>query len=876
MGSSDFRPDWWALRKRYGKLKHPGLLAQIRKVLLAKKLSSAARVEAVRSVEACEIRGLFTLLVDLALDPAEDLEVRETAAGLVSRLGNDTTKRRLEPLALGACGADPNDELRAAGLRACWPGVISADQLFTNLKEPYKHHLGSYSRFLESHLVDGLTAADLPRALRWVADQPEAHNRTSKVCWLTNRIIDRAAADLGGNQVLEAFALAVLARLRKHEFGTAHECEALGRELDAHPSLRLEVVQAMMPHFQDLLMDSMFLTRWGFPFVRPADLDWLLSRLATSKSLEEQRNLSYLVLRVFYPDEAGRIDSVITAAQASPVLADVLAIWFAPVVLGSEAATRAKNDLDQNQRYANETNKSREQRALTPPPTEHVRQLLNQLESGDTDAWWKICVCAQFEENGYPGSKSHHFHLCDLPGWNNASGETRTRLVGGAYHYVTRRGPDPDVWFNWRGKVYHPAVAGVQALLLLAKELPARFDILPKDVWVRWLPAILRLYPYDAAYESGRLAARAFREAPQDAIVWTVRVIEAENREGDNLWVLEKLPAQRDPSLECALFAKLRKGRLKPQCAYRLLQWLLDQGVKAALEFARQWIPRTPPARKGQRDRALFAAQVIVKYGEPKDWRKIWALIRSDPAFGMSLLEGVCYEFRHQVAPILKSLSEADIAALWEWMLQQYPIAEDPPERHVSGGTVTTRWAMADVRDGLLIHLAEMGTPSSCSELLRLTKGYPQLPWLRGFLSRAKEQARRNTWEPPKPIELFSLAQDRRNRLVQSPHQLLDVVYDSLSGLQQKLHAETPSAQFLWNKDRPKDEEAFSNWIKIELQEELVKRGIILNREVQIHKAERTARAVRSSTSSRSSLRPKVAGTARLRRPCKLNLWTVI
>ena len=63
---------------------------------------------------------------------------------------------------------------------------------------------------------------------------------------------------------------------------------------------------------------------------------------------------------------------------------------------------------------------------------------------------------------------------------------------------------------------------------------------------------------------------------------------------------------------------------------------------------------------------------------------------------------------------------------------------------------------------------------------------------------------------------------------------------ESLVTLQQKLHAETPAAPFLWNKDRPKDEEEFSNWVKIELQDLLATRGIILNREVQIHIKERT------------------------------------
>ena len=108
------------------------------------------------------------------------------------------------------------------------------------------------------------------------------------------------------------------------------------------------------------------------------------------------------------------------------------------------------------------------------------------------------------------------------------------------------------------------------------------------------------------------------------------------------------------------------------------------------------------------------------------------------------------------------------------------------------------------------------------------------------ILSRAKEQSRRNMWQPPTPEEVFRLAQNQQNRLVEGADQLLEIVGDALRQLQQKLHAETPAAQFLWDKDRPKDEDGFSNWVKIELQHALVRKGVVLNREVQIHFGERT------------------------------------
>jgi hypothetical protein len=268
VGNSDFRPDWWALRKRYRKLNHPGLPTQLLRVLLDREFPSAARVEAIRMIDACGIRTLFDSLLNLALDTTVPQDVREAAADIVSRLGDSISKRALKPLALGTCGPDPNYELRGAGLKACWPGALTADELFSSLKEPSDRVTGSYSRFLEGDLAEGLLPTDLPRALRWVADQPKDGDPTSKFNWLMKGILYQAIPHLEDSQVLEAFAHAMLARLRKHDFGSAHETEGIARELEAHPEHRFKVVQAMLPHFEDDRQDSLLSAHHslGFPF----------------------------------------------------------------------------------------------------------------------------------------------------------------------------------------------------------------------------------------------------------------------------------------------------------------------------------------------------------------------------------------------------------------------------------------------------------------------------------------------------------------------------------------------------------------------------------------------------------------------------------
>lgn len=86
---------------------------------------------------------------------------------------------------------------------------------------------------------------------------------------------------------------------------------------------------------------------------------------------------------------------------------------------------------------------------------------------------------------------------------------------------------------------------------------------------------------------------------------------------------------------------------------------------------------------------------------------------------------------------------------------------------------------------------------------------------------------------------------------MQNGEQLLEVVIESLRRLEGKLQGETPAAPDLWNKRddrtyRPKDEEAFSDYVKRHLQEDLEGKGVIVNREVVIRRGEGSERGERT------------------------------
>lgn len=835
-----FRTDWWRLRSRYRKLGYPGLAKQLAAKLRSPQLSDVAKNEVIQMIEACDLRELHAALARLAVTPTKDADLRLHAADIITRCGDKRLKRRLRPLALGQRGADTNEELLGAGLKSCWPDFLATDELFRSLKAPFDRHTSRYSLFIsDEKLIEGIPDKELPIALKWTESQAKNHS-FSPFGDVIHRIIERAANVLADSEVRGAFVAALISRLRKHDYARGDEGQRLNELLDANCDLRQKCINDALKLFSDPSHDAFLVTRWGVRLAQRKDLDWLLDRLGSEESAAEREKLSHLVRRIFYPDTAASVEMVVEAAINWTELWSVLAFWLEPIELDSEKGKKLKADWDEEQEWKRvAAEQQKEPPPLDPPPAQRIRGFLDRIEQGDFAVWWQISYWAEIEDNGRYSRKDHHIDIRELPGWEKAAEPDKRRMISAAENYLKNHKSDSSIWFAKPNVLYRPMLAGLRALLLLANEDRQRFDTLPIDVWTRWIPAIVHQQHYDETNEFRLLLATAIGKVPKAATDEILKAVERENRKGETLWILYKLGDNFDAAVGIELLARLTKRpALTAKCAAQLLATCVEATVPGALDEARRWIPSKPPKQKRRKALGLEAAHLLLLRTTSSDWRTIWGIIQTDVIFGKTVFGRLAYEHLHVIPPLIGEIQPREVGLFWEWMLQHYPIADDPDRSR--GGSVTPRWAIADMRDAVVSSLADRGTPEACDELNRLIRKFPQIPWLKRVLARGKDQMRRNTWSPISPEQLFKLASNKKNRLVQNADQLMDAVIDALAEAQAKLHAETPAAPFLWNNDRPKEEEATSDWVKIELETLLISRGIILNREVQIHIKEKT------------------------------------
>ena len=276
-----------------------------------------------------------------------------------------------------------------------------------------------------------------------------------------------------------------------------------------------------------------------------------------------------------------------------------------------------------------------------------------------------------------------------------------------------------------------------------------------------------------------------------------------------------------------------------------LLRDLLEHDVTEALGFAKSLVPSPIPSNTDVRKKALIACRTLMTYTKDACWSFIWPIINQNPAFGTEIVEAAMSEVRGHEDNIGEQLTEDQLSDLFIWLEHNYPHTEDPEQKGANG--VAPRERLSWWRNNLLTHLKMQGTPEACEAIRKIIHEFPRLDWLKWTLLEAQNITRRSTWVPPHPNDILKMAKSTNSRLVQGGNQLLDVLIESLRCLEAKLQGETPASQFLWNQASekkglfiPKDENAFSDFVKLHLEEDLKGKGIIVNREVQIHRGERT------------------------------------
>jgi hypothetical protein len=824
-------------------LRHPTIADQLRPYLAPTGQTNSVMHAAIDIAQACRVVELSTDLANLALNAASPLAIRINAACAVAVMGDDVSKSSLKPLATEEQDADTDDELKGFALQALWPQSLSAVEVFSVLKRRKSNLYGSYFRFLVADLPKQIRASDLPAALDWLEKRAGNSFSDTTLMALDHAIMYAALENIETAEVADRLARIILRRFRQyHEiyYGAGRsEVKAFEETIGKDASKRHLLFSAMVPYLTNPDSDRYFLANCSPRLATHADFDWLSGQIkASSDELTKRLLVKTLESIADYRDRR-HIDSILVQCEADLLMADVFSPYIKPIDLGSPLAESLKAQLEEAKRFENQRHTIP---AVDPPPRERVQRLLKMSEEGQQNVWWQLCRELSLEAKSTYYGSDFSSDITKLPGWNDADSGTRGRIVDAARRFITEGQPQISEWLG-TGQYYLADLSGYQALYLLLKEAPIEFSSIDSRIWEKWAPIVLS-FPHVNISEDipAQIAKSAYEHAPNETLSALQVLMDAELVKTESVYAIQRLVPLWDDRIAQAVFLKLKDPTLSSSAFGSLLEILVMQGDKEGRALAESMMSGELVSSPDSRPRAIVAGKILLHHEGQAGWRAVWPVIDREEEFGRAVLEDISFP-PDPKSNFLNHLTENDLGVLFVWLARHYSYGDEVTGRSYAGA-VGPMHTIRILRDSTLTTLIRRGTHESAGALASAMRQLPEYPWLKYQLLEAQAATRAKTWVAPRPGDVLSLGANREARLVQSGTELLGAIIDSLKRLEEKLHGESNAVQFIWDKRdkvfRPRDEDSLSDFIKLHLEEDLKNRGIIINREVRIHRGQRT------------------------------------
>jgi hypothetical protein len=815
-----------------------------------------------RIVRACETRDLEPELVELALDSGEPATLRALAIRGLERFGSEGGRASLVSLALRSLSEDEDEteEVRGAALDATYTHCLDIEETLASLTEPREHE-GGYMHFLRWTLPAGITADDLPVALRWATEVEPLATHESGLNSVVDAILERAWPRVRDPEIGERLASVVHERLRRRiaPFGREHAADIASpfRDADRRRMLLrylvnwatdpLETTGELRP---DLLVDA------EPPLLCDEDRAWLLDRVEETIGGPAEIRWISLILWVAYMEEP-ELERLFGLFEHSELLRQRIAPTYEDIPIARGLARVGRERFE----------KEFPELALARPSgrDQEIRTALAASERGDLDAWRRLNESMRFgPEDRDEDVDEREADLTRTPGWKRADAATRERILIAARSFIERadpcedESPDPQSPTEESFDPQSVFVTGCRALLLLAARAPSSLKELGESTWGRWAPIIFDLSIETFSPEEEAVAQWLFVAAAEGAPVevadWATAIVERRVKAGaDHLGLVGRLERVHNQPLTDALLAKLTEP-MRPGVLGELLTWAIAREPQRAAELVR---PRLAPDAiadsADSRASARAVAKVLLEDLPSVGWPVVRGFLETDRALGIEVLrEATAW------GPIeTGDLDDVQLAELVTVVLDLSPFDIEPggsngdnaeaPERAEALTPPGYRLeAIRSTQAQLLGALSERGSAEAVAAVEDLHRRFPD--HVPRTVLRAVKEARRSQSRALGPRQVLLLCSSNTARVVFSDRGLQEAVMASLGRIQRRLReGRSPAAPELWSGKQPRKEEELSDWLARELERDLSTGGKFVGREVQV-KPNPTGRGRGSST----------------------------
>lgn len=794
----------WSIKDKYSDLAHPEIEGQLKAYIIDMAKGVVVRRVAIDIIDECSLDGLTPDLLKITLNLDENQIIRKKAIRAIRHIGNEEKIIELRPLLGSDFSLDQDDELKAEILKTLWPNHVGLKDVLKLLTPPKKENfIGAYFNFIKEEFAAGIQIGDVEQVLEWIVTIPIERKRGYLHEKLVRSVLRRAIDFIDDKKCLQALTHCYLELQVKHLLVFDEDEKSISDDQNLKFSFGIGVLREISENQK--YTENVYYLRGNL--FGTDDVPRLLCQFSEENTEPFNKSLAILIRYLFGYEQS---DLIITESQKNQILSDEFKFLLQPVILGSAEAEEIKKRY-----YAH----SEGRKPLDPPPLVRMLECLDAIEEGKPDLWPSLLLNMTLEED----STSYDWpnkDVWEMSGWQFSESDIRSKVLKAAESYLVDGTPKMDTLYEQTTQL--DAVVAEHAFRLLKKGAPAVYENLSEAIWKKWA----KIFFYSARNDDGvgiEFLKRAYNFAPFEIRDTAKEIIQKEN--DGPLFYLRVIENIWDGAISRLLFEEITKDGLSQGALSDLLNLLLANHSGGAREFAETLIPRPIPSEEDGNNSlllALIAGEALLCHESDYGWPILWPLIQKNKEFGRKLFARVSSR-----EGIVDRLTDDQASDLYVWLTQEYPYIDELDDKVIGP---------EDFRDSILRHLKSRGTDSSCTAIEKIAKALPQEQWLNYTIYEAKKNARRSNWCPPKPKSIIELSVNREASLVRSSEELLEVILASLDRLESKLHGETPLVRFLWNGSRPKNENDFSDFVKSHLKDDLNRRGIIANREVEFRR----------------------------------------
>jgi hypothetical protein len=850
----------YRLIRSYGKLAHKLLFGKLRGILRDQQGVPAVRQFASDVAVACNLVIELPELLTIALDRAENYDVRQSAANAIRDSAADDTKVGLLPLMSGENPEDIDDEMKGIALHCAIDTGMSAGTLVNVLTEEKRsNYSGAYAHALRRFENMAVSADDVRPIIAWLRNQLAANSLEYSWDSIVFHIFSKVALAVVESKICwsEFGEIAWLALSTHHKLSPSRSTrsfdDALG--LDGLEERRQTMFVALLTAAGGEARTTASTLLHGTGLVKYEDGPFLIDLYGRQSTSERAKQILAYIF-TYFPSEANAVvrDWVLDAAgpyadRADPLLRQVLGESLAVIELQGEKAATLK-------RYHLMSKRSSEQPVpkQRPKSIELLMSSLAASETGTPGHWLNIVSHVRYADD-FEGYSMPAPEVAASPLWQVLDDVTKSRVVSAARAFLRHGRPVEEMLAP--NVMNHGEDAAVAACVLLhttENDNGDEFD----ELAVRWVRALARYIggeqPRNHIDEILRKAMTQSPSCVTDELleIWKQNIVCPQPRVPDFAkgFLTEPLKVNLDallPGLEDAPFLCLAK-------------YLLEHKSEQALD---ELFGRVEAVDELASDFGASCLELIARHGPQYFVDVVWPRLSQD----VNAIEAFAAKYQHitssQPLPIL--LFDARMTEqLFELLEEKYPVADDVP----MSGFVEPRHHVQEFRNCCIVSLKEKASVESIAALERIAARHPSYSWIAYTAHQAEQKAARDAWVPFETAELVAAMKLAAGRVIRTETELHAVAMEELQQINDKISARgvLPAVYFLWDEEssRPKHEPRLSDWLALELRDRLSTRGAVVNREVQVRShnpkgvGERTDILIEVSTAGKPSTSDEV------------------